>query len=119
MNRCFKHIHHVFTGFNTDGFDLGTFVTNHHLLLPFTLNEDQAVDVIATALVALETFDFNGNRIRQFSAQETHQLFADDFRRHKALGAVGDVLFREVMNRFWQMLTHDAGDSIDVQTGLC
>ena len=119
MNRCFKHLLHVFTGFDTDGFDLGTFVANHHLLLPFTLNKDQAVDVVTATLVTLETLNLYRHGIRQFCTKETHQLFADDFRGHKALRTIGDVLFREVMNRFRQMLTHDASDGIHVQAGLC
>ncbi|AEW74807.1 hypothetical protein EcWSU1_03379 [Enterobacter ludwigii] len=118
MNRGFKHVLHVSARFNADGFDLGTFVADHHLLLPFTLNEDQAVDVIAAAFVGLKTFNLNRYGVRQFRAKETHQFFTDDLRGHKALRTIGDVIFREVMNRFRQMFAHDACDGIDVQTGL-
>ncbi|CSF83036.1 Uncharacterised protein [Shigella sonnei] len=85
MDRRFEHFLHVFTRFNPDGFDLGPFVANNHLLLPFTLNENQTIDVITTAFVRDETFDLHGHGVRQFSAEETHQFFADDFRRHKTL----------------------------------
>ena len=85
MHRRFKHLLHVLTRFDTDGFNFGAFIANHHLFLPFALDEDQAVDIVTAALVADETFDFHGDGVRQLSAEETHQFFTDDFGGHKAL----------------------------------
>ena len=118
MYRRFKHVLHVLTRFDTDGFNFGAFIANHHLLLPFALDEDQAVDIVAAALIGYETFDFHSDGVRQLSTEKTHQFFTDDLGGHKALGTIGNIIFREVMDRFRQMLTHDRRDSIDVGAGF-
>lgn len=55
--------------FDADGFDLGAFVADDHFLLAFALDRDQAVHIVAAAIVSHELFDFHRHRIRQLFAR--------------------------------------------------
>lgn len=77
MHFRFEHLFHVSARLCSDDFDFGAFVANHHLLLPFALNQNQTVNVITATFVSHEALDLNRNGVRQFSTQEAHQFFTD------------------------------------------
>ncbi|MNO78081.1 hypothetical protein D3C76_692080 [compost metagenome] len=76
------------------------------------------MDVQGLALL-LELFDLDGDLVRQFGTQLAHDLFADQFGGQEAATAVGDLVFREEVIVFRQVLGDQAFQRIEVVPLLC
>ncbi|MNI21884.1 hypothetical protein D3C73_754260 [compost metagenome] len=76
------------------------------------------MDVQGLALL-LELFDFNGDLVRQLGAHLAHDFLAHKLRGEETAAAVGDLVFREEVIVFRQVLGNHAFQCIEVMPVLC
>ena len=108
---------HILARFGTDTLDTLALVANDDFFLTITLNQNQGMDMQGFALL-LELFDLDGDLVRQLGTHLAHDLFTNQFGGQEAAAAIGDLVFREEVLVFRQVIGDHALQRFKVMTML-